>query len=84
MPPTSSSFLICACVMTALMAMSNRDPLWLWEQTGEVPLWLPVAFLVALGIASCGVMLTHPLEIAQAFGQDPTDPGAPIVVALGP
>ena len=84
MPPTPNSFLICACAMTALLAVRNRDPLWLWEQSGEVPLWLPVTVLVMLGIASCGVMLTHPLEIAQAFGQDPGSPGFPVVVALGP
>ena len=76
--------MICACVMTALLAMQNRDPLWLWEQTGEVPLWLPVTVLLVLGASSAGVMLTHPLEIAQAFGQDPTVPGYPVVVALGP
>ena len=84
MPPTSNAFLVCACAMTALLAMWNRDPLWLWQQTRDVPLWLPVSFLVVLGIASCGVMLTHPLEIAQAFGQDPENPGFPVVVALGP
>lgn len=84
MAPTLSPFLICAFTTTALLAMWNRDPLWSWEQTGEVPLWLPVVVLVMLGFASCGVMLTHPLEIAEAFGQNPANPGYPIVVALGP
>ena len=84
MPLTPNSFFICACAMTALLAVWNRDPLWLWEQTGEIPLWLPVTVLAVLGIASGGVMLTHPLEIAQAFGQEPMASGAPLVIALGP
>ncbi len=73
-----------ALALTALLAVSAQDPLWLWERAHSRTTqrrWWPWLVLAALAIASSAYGILHPAQFAAAAGDGMLDPGS-FTVAL--
>lgn len=87
MPAVFEMGVCSALALTTLLISAERDPLSRWDRANratEKATWLPWAVIVVLATTSTGFMITHPLDVAQAFAQGTPQPNSPLIVATGP
>lgn len=88
MLPSSESLpcLVLALCAVLLSMLPAQDALWRWEHAHAEPAkptLMPWLVLAALALASCTLGITHPLEVAAAFGGQPRSLPS-LVLALRP